>query len=146
VDAAPAEGLMMDIREINLQVIAAFRAGEDPPGMHRDRLLLLTTNGRRSGRPRTSPMAFFYDGGTPVVFASNIGAERHPEWYLNLEADPRVTVETADATFAATANTVRGAERERLWAAAVERFPFLPDHQEKAGDREIPLVALVAET
>jgi len=145
VDPAPAEDLIMDMREINPQVIAKFRAGEDPPGMHRDRLLLLTTSGRRSGEPRTSPMAFFLDGGTPVVFASNIGAARHPEWYLNLEADPQVTVETPDATFAATARTARGAERDRLWAAAVERFPFLPDHQEKAGDREIPLVALVPE-
>ena len=76
------------------------------------------------------------------VFASNIGAARHPDWYLNLEADPHVTVETADTTFAATATTARGADRDRLWAAAVERFPFLPDHQEKAGDREIPLVVL----
>jgi deazaflavin-dependent oxidoreductase (nitroreductase family) len=145
VDAPPAEELTMDMLEINPKVIAKFRAGEDPPGMHRDRLLLLTTKGRRSGEQRTSPMAFFMDGGTPVVFASNIGAVRHPAWYLNLEADPRVTVETPDATFAATASTARGAERERLWAMAVERFPFLPDHQEKAGDREIPLVALVPE-
>jgi deazaflavin-dependent oxidoreductase (nitroreductase family) len=142
VDAPEAEELIMDIREINKQVIATFRAGDDPPGMHRDRLLLLTTNGRRSGEPRTSPMAYFTDGDTPVVFASNIGAARHPDWYLNLEADPHVTVETADATFAATATTARGADRDRLWAAAVERFPFLPDHQEKAGDREIPLVVL----
>jgi deazaflavin-dependent oxidoreductase (nitroreductase family) len=142
VDAAEAEELIMDIREINKQVIGTFRAGEDPPGMHRDRLLLLTTTGRRSGEPRTSPMAYFTDGGTPVVFASNMGAERHPDWYLNLEADPHVTVETADATFAATATTATGADRDRLWAAAVERFPFLPEHQEKAGDREIPLVVL----
>jgi deazaflavin-dependent oxidoreductase (nitroreductase family) len=142
VDAAEAEELIMDMREINQQVITTFRAGEDPPGMHRDRLLLLTTNGRRSGEPRTSPMAYFTDGDAPVVFASNIGAARHPDWYLNLEVDPHVTVETADATFAATATTARGADRDRLWAAAVERFPFLPDHQEKAGDREIPLVVL----
>ena len=136
----------MDMLEINPRVIAKFRAGEDPDGMHRDRLLLLTTTGRRSGEQRTSPMAFFLDGDVPVVFASNIGATRHPAWYLNLDADPRVTVETPDATFAATATTARGAERERLWAAAVERFPFLPDHQEKAGEREIPLVTLVRES
>ncbi|MGI5127146.1 nitroreductase/quinone reductase family protein [Pseudonocardia sp. CA-107938] len=133
----------MDAREINPRVIAKFRAGEDPDGMHRDRLLLLTTTGRRTGEPRTSPMAFFLDGGTPVVFASNIGAPRHPAWYLNLEADPHVTVETPEETFDATATVAQGAERERLWAAAVALFPFLPDHQEKAGDREIPLVSLV---
>ncbi|SHL18447.1 deazaflavin-dependent oxidoreductase, nitroreductase family [Pseudonocardia thermophila] len=132
----------MDIREINRTVITRFRAGEDPEGMHRDRLLLLTTTGRRSGTPHTAPMAFFRHGDTPVVFASNMGAAQHPQWYRNLLADPHVTVELPDETYQGRARTAAGEERARLWAMAVEQYPFLPDHQQKAGEREIPLVVL----
>lgn len=128
--------------EINRQAIARFRAGEDPEGMHRDRLLLLTTTGRRSGEPRTSPMMFHLDGDVPVVIASNMGAARHPEWYRNLQADPEVTVELSDATWRGIATVLTGVERERVWADIAGLYPFFLDHQEKAGDREIPLVAL----
>ena len=133
----------MDMLEINRQAIARFRAGEDPEGMHRDRLLLLTTTGRRSGEPRTSPMMFHLDGEVPVVIASNMGAARHPEWYHNLQADPEITVEMPDATWQGFASVLTGDERERVWADITALYPFFVDHQQKAGDREIPLVALL---
>jgi deazaflavin-dependent oxidoreductase (nitroreductase family) len=143
VDPTPSERLtLMDMLEINRQAIARFRAGEDPEGMHRDRLLLLTTTGRRSGEPRTSPMMFHLDDGVPVVIASNMGAAQHPEWYRNLQADPAVTVELPDATWQGVATVLAGAERERVWADITRLYPFFVDHQQQAGDREIPLVAL----
>lgn len=132
----------MDILEINRRAIERFRAGEDPDGMHRDRLVLLTTTGRRTGAEHTSPMMFHTDGATLVVIASNMGAARHPAWYLNLLAAPAVTVETATETYAADAAPLRGAGRARVWAELARLYPFLVDHQEQAGDREIPLVAL----
>jgi deazaflavin-dependent oxidoreductase (nitroreductase family) len=108
-------------------------------------LLLLTTTGARSGRRYTTPMMFVrQDGGRLgrlMVIASNIGAPTHPDWYRNLAAHPRVTVEVGTETFDATATTATGDERARLWAALVESHPFFVDHQAKTS-REIPLVLL----
>jgi deazaflavin-dependent oxidoreductase (nitroreductase family) len=132
----------MDIREINRKVIAQFRAGGEVEGMHRDRLLLLTTTGRRSGRPRTTPMMFHPDGGRLLVIASNMGAAEHPDWYLNLVADPHVTVEVGDEEYPATAAPTEGADRDRVWTEIKREYPFFVEHEEKAGAREIPVVAL----
>ena len=70
----------MDIREINRRVIDQFRAGGPVEGMQRDRLVLLTTTGRRSGEPRTTPMMFHRDGDRVLVIASNIGAAAEAAW------------------------------------------------------------------
>jgi deazaflavin-dependent oxidoreductase (nitroreductase family) len=131
----------MDIREINANVIKQFRAGGEIEGMHRDRLLLLTTTGARTGLSRTTPMMFHRDGDRLLVIASNIGAPRHPDWYLNLRADPRVIVEIGDERFDAIAATLEGIERERLWTILKENYPFFADHEAKA-PRVIPVVAL----
>lgn len=131
----------MDIRERNRTVIEQFRAGGEIEGMHRDRILLLTTTGARTGRPHTTPTMFHRDGDRLIVIASFAGAPRHPDWYHNLLADPGVTVEVGSETFPARAATVTGAERTRLWATLTEAYPFLADHQAKT-EREIPLVVL----
>jgi deazaflavin-dependent oxidoreductase (nitroreductase family) len=131
----------MDIRETNRRVIDQFRAGGPVDGMQRDRLVLLTTTGRRSGELRTTPMMFHRDGDRVLVIASNIGAPQHPDWYLNLVADPRVTVEIGDKTYPAIATPIEGAERERVWTTLKETYPFFADH-EKATTRTIPVVAL----
>lgn len=131
----------MDVREINRKVIEQFRAGGEIDGMHRERLLLLNTTGARSGQRRTTPMMFHTDGDRPVVIASNVGAPRHPDWYLNLAANPRVVVEIGDETYDAVATTLDGEERERVWADVVALYPFFTDHQAKTS-RRIPLVAL----
>jgi len=132
----------MDIREINRRVIDQFRAGGRVEGMQRDRLVLLTTTGRRSGEPRTTPMMFHRDGDRVLVIASNVGAAAHPDWYRNLAADPHVTVEIGDETYPALATTTEGADRERVWAELKERYPFFADHEVKAAPRTIPVVAL----
>ena len=133
----------MDIRQINRKVIEQFRAGGPVDGMHRDRLLLLTTTGRKSGQPRTTPMMFDRDGDGDdlVVIASNMGAPAHPDWYLNLTADPAVTVEVGDQRFGATAATLTGDRRERVWSMLKERYPFFADHEAQTS-RQIPVVAL----
>lgn len=131
----------MDIRETNRRVIEQFRAGGEIEGMHRDRLLLLTTRGARTGRSRTTPMMFHRDGDRLLVIASNMGAPAHPAWYRNLVADPHVTVEVGDETYQATAAPLVGGERDRLWRTLEESYPFFADHQAKAG-RTIPVVAL----
>lgn len=131
------------MNEINRDVIERFRAGAEIPGMHRDRLLLLTTTGAKTGQQRTTPMMFHRDGDRILVIASNAGAPKHPDWYLNLAADPRVTVELADEKFAATARALNADEREPVWELLTGNYPFFADHQAKAG-RTIPVVALTA--
>ena len=132
----------MDMQEINRRVVDQFRAGGPIEGMQRDRLVLLTTTGRRSGEPRTTPMMFHRDGERVLVIASNVGAAAHPDWYRNLVADPHVTVEIGDESYPATAISTEGADRERVWTEIKGRYPFFADHEVKAAPRAIPVVAL----
>jgi deazaflavin-dependent oxidoreductase (nitroreductase family) len=131
----------MDIKQINARVIEQFRTGGPIEGMNRDRLLLLTTTGVRSGKARTTPMMFHRDGDRLLVIASNVGASTHPDWYLNLVADPRVVVEVGAEQFDATAVPLTGNERERMWTMLKENYPFFAEHEAKTS-REIPVVAL----
>lgn len=131
----------MDMRAKNREVIEQFRAGGEIPGMHRERLVLLTTVGARTGNLHTTPMMFHRDNDRLLVIASNAGAPKDPDWYRNLVADPHVTVEVGDETYAAVAAPATGAEYERLWSMITELYPFFADHKVKAG-RDIPVVVL----
>jgi deazaflavin-dependent oxidoreductase (nitroreductase family) len=131
----------MEMSEINRRVIEQFRAGGPVDGMTRDRLVLLTTTGARTGQRRTTPMMFHRDGGRLLVIASNAGAPRDPDWYRNLGAHPRVTVEVGEETYDAQAEPLSGAERDQAWAMLKETYPFFAEHEVTAG-REIPVVAL----
>jgi deazaflavin-dependent oxidoreductase (nitroreductase family) len=131
----------MDVKEINKRVVEQFRAGGAIDGMQRDRLLLLTTTGARSGRPHVSPMMFHRNGGRLLVIASNMGAPADPDWYRNLVANPSVTVEIGDERFDAIATPLTGDDYARTWAEIKAAYPFFADHEAKAG-REIPLVEL----
>lgn len=134
--------------DFNEQVIEEFRAnGGRVGGMFEGAsLLLLTTTGARSGRPRTNPAVYARDGARLLVFASNAGGPRHPAWFHNLRADAHVTVElgTPEGTverFAARAVVTEGEERDRLYAEQSARDPAFAAYQ--AGtDRVIPVVAL----
>lgn len=132
----------MDMKEINRRTVEQFRAGGEIEGMHRERLVLLTTVGRRSGEQRTTPMMFHRDGEHVYVIASNRGAPQHPDWYRNLVADPRVTVEIGDTTYNATATPLSGDEYGRVWTDVKQAYPFFAEHETKA-ERVIPVVELV---
>lgn len=131
----------MDMREVNRKTVAAFRAGGEIDGLNRDQLLLLTTVGRVSGQRRTTPMMFHADGDRLLVMASNRGAPRDPDWYLNLVANPKVTVEVGAETYDALAIPIEGDDRERAWPTITAAYPEFADH-EAATDRVIPVVAL----
>jgi len=104
-------------------------------------VLLLTTRGRRSGRSRTTPLLFLPDDGELAVVASNGGSLRHPAWYLNLSAEPRVEVQIRSARFHATARTARAEERERIWPRLLEMYGPYASYQARTR-REIPVVLL----
>ena len=131
----------MDIRETNKRVIEQFRAGGEIDGMHRERLVLLTTVGGRTGQQRTTPMMFHRDRDRILVVAANAGATRHPDWYRNLTREPRVTVEVGDQAYPAIATVLAGQERDQEWTALKKAYPFFAEYEKTAG-RTIPVVAL----
>jgi deazaflavin-dependent oxidoreductase (nitroreductase family) len=134
-----SSSLPADMKAHNRQFIEEFRAaGRSLEGRP---LLLLTTTGARSGRQHTAPMMFVPDGDRVLVIASNAGSPRHPDWYHNLVANSRVTVEANGEIYPATAVVTQGAERDRLFKAIAAQYPFFTDHQANI-DRTIPVVAL----
>lgn len=104
-------------------------------------VLLLTTTGRKSGRPWTTPLTYLQDGENLVVIASNGGAARHPTWYLNLRADPAATLELPGRTISASAETASPEEKARLWPRIVEMYGGYADYQRRTS-RDIPVVIL----
>lgn len=103
--------------------------------------LLLTTTGRRSGKPIVMPLIYGEAGGKYVVVASKGGAPTHPGWYLNLSAHRDVEVQILAKRFRATARTASGAERAELWQQMAAIYPPYDDYQART-DREIPVVVL----
>jgi deazaflavin-dependent oxidoreductase (nitroreductase family) len=104
-------------------------------------ILLLTTKGRNSGEPRTTPLIQRADGERWVVVASKGGAPANPSWYENLQSDPDATIEVRDEIVPVQASTAAGEERERLWSLMTEVWPAYDEYQTKT-DREIPVVVL----
>ena len=107
-------------------------------------VLLLTTTGRKSGKPRTTPLIYARDGNDYVIVASNGGDPEHPVWYENLSKEPTVELQVLDDVFPAHARTAEGEERERLWRKANEVWRHYDEYQTRT-DREIPVVVLTRE-
>jgi deazaflavin-dependent oxidoreductase (nitroreductase family) len=105
------------------------------------KVLLLTTKGRSSGEPRTTPLIYERDGDRYVIVASKGGSPEHPGWYRNLVKEPQVELQVLDEVFPARARTATGEERERLWRLAAQQWPDY-DKYVKRTDREIPVVVL----
>jgi proline iminopeptidase len=106
------------------------------------KILLLTTKGRTTGEPRTTPLIYEDSGdGDYVIVASKGGAPKDPGWYRNLAKDPHVEVQVKGDVFPANARTASGEERERLWKLAALQWPGYDDYAKKT-DREIPVVVL----
>ena len=104
-------------------------------------MMVLTTTGAKTGVTRVSPLAYSVDDGNVIIVASMGGADRHPAWYLNLEANPTVTVEVGPEKYAAHARIAKGAERERLYAQHADLHPSFHDYVTKT-TRVIPVIVL----
>lgn len=105
--------------------------------------LLLTTTGRKSGKPWTTALIYGQDGGNYVIVASRAGMAVHPGWYRNLDANPEVELQVGPDVFKARARTAGGEERARLWQLMVGVFPKYEEYgRMTAGQREIPVVVL----
>jgi deazaflavin-dependent oxidoreductase (nitroreductase family) len=133
-------------RRMNEPVIRSFRSSGGTDAGRKHPVILLTTTGRRSGRSLVTPLNFTMDGDRVVVNASAGGATRHPDWYLNLVANPRVTLERGGDTYAADAETVAEPERTRLYDQQAAVMPFFNGYRNKVTAREIPVVAFTRAT
>jgi deazaflavin-dependent oxidoreductase (nitroreductase family) len=103
--------------------------------------LLLTTRGRKSGRPRTSALIFGRDADDYLVIASKGGSPEHPEWYRNAEADPKAEIQVRAEHIEVTARTASAVERPRLWQIMADQWPNYEVYQSRT-DRLIPVVVL----
>lgn len=104
-------------------------------------VVLLTTIGRKSGKPRTLPLLYLKDGENVIVVASKAGWHEHPLWYQNLCANPNVEIQIGNKRQAMVARTANAEERARYWPAVVNMYKDYADYQSWT-DREIPVVVL----
>lgn len=107
-------------------------------------IVLLTTRGRKSGMPRTTPLMAVADGDRLVVVASNAGKDRAPDWYLNLRADPTVRVQSRGSMRTMLAREPLGPEADRLWEIATRSYPGYAVYRE-ISRRTLPIVVLEPE-
>jgi deazaflavin-dependent oxidoreductase (nitroreductase family) len=104
-------------------------------------VLLLTTTGRKSGRPRTQPLAYTRAGESYAVIASKGGAAQNPLWYLNLRANPLAEVTVGRVTQKVRAREAEGKERERLWRQLADVYSGYDKYARKTS-RRIPVIVL----
>jgi deazaflavin-dependent oxidoreductase (nitroreductase family) len=119
-------------RKTNGRVGATWLGKEAP-------ICLLTTTGRRSGMAHTVPVIFLADGNSLVVVGSQGSVSTDPDWYLNLVANPRVTVDIEGDAQAMVARTATADEKAVLWPRLVAMYPKYDAQQERT-ERPFPVV------
>ncbi len=104
-------------------------------------VLLLTTLGRKSQQSRTTPLLYLKDGDNWIVVASNGGDDRHPDWWLNLKANPAAQIQIKKKVNQVRAREATEMERDRLWSLLVGMYSVYDDYQRRTA-RKIPIVFL----
>ena len=134
---------MSEIKDWNTQIIEEFHANAGKVGGQFEGapLLLLHSTGAKSGKQRVNPMMYQADGDNFVVFASKAGADTNADWYHNLMAFPKASIEVGDSTVNVVAHVAEGDIRQRLWSRQKELYPGFADYEAKT-TRQIPVVVL----
>lgn len=102
-------------------------------------VIIVTNRGRKTGAIRKTPLMKVVDGRNYILVASQGGAPKHPFWYHNLKADPNVEIRDETEVYQMRVReVVDAAERQRLWAIAVEAYPPYQEYQDRT-DRVIPV-------
>jgi deazaflavin-dependent oxidoreductase (nitroreductase family) len=132
-----------DTKSWNDKIIEEFRGNAGKVGGPFDGapIVLLHTRGARTGQERVNPLVYQPLGETIAVFASKGGADTNPDWFHNLRANPRATVEVGTETYDVHARVAEGEERERIWARQKQDMPGFADYERKT-TRQIPVVVL----
>jgi deazaflavin-dependent oxidoreductase (nitroreductase family) len=128
----------------NEKIIEEFRAnGGRVGGMFEGAPMILIHHiGAKSGVERVTPLVHFpEDDGSTVIVASNGGAPKHPAWFHNLKANPKIDVEVGTERYTVLVEELPRAERDEFWKRVVAERPGFADYERKT-DRLIPLVRL----
>ena len=127
---------------IRLQIFMYRRSGGKTMGYVRGMpVMLLTTIGRKTGKQRVTPVVYIRDGDSYVITAAYAGADKHPSWFVNLQANPKVMIEVSNVTRSVVARQASAEEKKRLWAQLIAQAPFFEGYQQKT-TRDIPMVIL----
>ncbi len=129
--------------QMNEPVIAEFRSRGGQVS-RRWPVLLLTTTGAKTGKQRVTPLNFSIDGDRHRGHRLQGRRARHPSWYLNLVANPEVTIELGRETFPAHATTVEEPERTRLYDQQAAEMTFFDGYRKRVTTRQIPVVVFEA--
>ena len=104
-------------------------------------VIFLTTTGRVSNKPRTTPLIYLKDNNDFICVASFGGYEKHPDWYLNLQKNNRLKINVKGKSFKAISNTISGKEKSEIWQRIIKFYPGFQKYQERT-DREIQIVRI----
>ena len=131
----------------NTSIIEEFRANGGKVGgqFAGAPMVLLHHTGRKSGDSHVTPLMYLPgdEPSTTYIFASYAGAPSHPAWYYNITDAGRTEIEIGTETFPVTVEEITGAERDRIYAEQVSRYPGFGEYEVKtAGIRTIPVIAL----
>jgi deazaflavin-dependent oxidoreductase (nitroreductase family) len=134
---------MSERNERNQKIIDEFRANDGKVGGRFEgrTLLLLHTTGAKTGREHVNPVAYVRNGEDYVVIASKGGAPDNPDWYYNILAHPRLTVEVGTRTFDVEAQVTEEPERTRLYNKMAGMMDSFNDYRRKT-NRVIPVIEL----
>ena len=130
--------------DYNTKIIEEFRANQGRVGgmWEGTTLILIHHIGAKSGIERVTPLACSPQGGGRfAIWAANGGSPTHPEWYYNLKANPRITVEVGTQTFTVLAEELDGTARASLWPKLVAQYPSIGEYQART-TRQIPVFML----
>ncbi len=104
-------------------------------------ILILNTIGRKSGQPRSIPIAYFFLEGKYLLVESNWGKDTHADWYFNLQKQPQASIEVRGRTIKVNASFAEGEEYSRLWDYVTKKYPPYLEYQ-KMMERKISIVIL----
>jgi len=103
--------------------------------------LLLTTWGRKTGKPRTIPLVYVTDGECFIIAAAYSGSDQHPAWWLNLQHNPDAVVEVRRKQVKVRAEVADASQRDLLWKRLVAMYPPFAEYQTRT-ERQIPIIVL----
>ncbi len=134
---------MYDWDTLNPKVIAEFRAnGGKVEQFGNLPVVILHTIGARSGKVREIPLIVVIDGGQTLIFGTKAGAQKHPAWYFNLKAKPRIDVEMGDERYSADIVELPRAEAGEILRRQAEKLPQLAEYVRAASPRRIPVFSI----
>ncbi len=134
---------MSNPNDWNAKIIKEFRENAGVVGgpFEGMKLLILHTTGAKTGKERVNPVATMKENGYYVIIASKGGAPDNPDWYHNLVANPKISVEVGTETFEARAEVTEEPERSELYSKMADEYPGFKEYEQKT-ERVIPVIKL----